>query len=110
MDQMERFLPWLVGITGVVTGAIGSIFALYQQYKKNKTEITIAEKKARSEEIDETLRRLYAHLDRVEKEHNDDRANLAKLHEDYMVVRDELARSRERCAHLEKRLLQFEPK
>lgn len=112
MEQLKEFLPWAVGISGIVTGLIGSIFAIWQQYKKGNAETNAIERKAVSDATDETIRRLYAHLDRVERErneqldrvtreHNEDKAILAKLQEDYMVCRVELSRSRERCAYLE---------
>lgn len=88
-------------------GALSGIFAIWKQYKKEASELTLADRKAKNDETDESLRRAYALLDRVQKEHNDDRINLAKLQDEYMVVRDELARCRERCAYLEQRVEQL---
>lgn len=102
MEHLEKFLPWFIGISGATVGALSSIYALWEKYRKRRSDESVEQRQAKREETDETIRRLYLYIDRVEKEHNDDRANLSKLHEDYVLTREELSRARERCAYLEK--------
>lgn len=95
---------WIVTLLGASGGLIGALYGGLMKWKLNKAEANKLNSAVRETEIDATVKRLSSHLDRVEREHNEDRANLAKLHEDYMVVRDKLSEARERNAVLESEL------
>ncbi len=111
--DVETIIGW---VTGGVVGAAGAAYGVYMKWKlearKTKagvdkadadTEQGVKDKESNrhSLEVDNSLRRAYAYIDRVEAERENDRKNMEdvrikfdKLYQDYLIAREELGRER----------------
>lgn len=115
MDELlGKALAFLVTLaTGGGAGAIlNAWFRGRAEARKMKADGAREDRKARSEE--EAVRkegewqRVQSYLDRVDREHTEDRANLARLHEEALVRGMEVAELRARLIAREDRIAWLE--
>ncbi len=90
LAESDAGIAWVIGIGGAIVGIVGSLYGVISKYDRDRMDYLFAQYKAT--------------VDRVRKEHEEDRLRLETLEKEHLTCREESASQRERIAGLEREL------
>lgn len=96
LAESDGGIAWVIAVGGGIIGAAGALFGVLAKYDKDRMDYLFAQYKAT--------------VDRVRKEHEEDRVQLDKTEAGYMLCREENAQLKERIVGLEREIAEMKGK